>query len=288
MTDVPAPGKTVWLAEPSLRIGAIGSLLFLLLGFVSIVWTPHSIDSLNVGASLQGPGLSYWLGTDHLGRDVLSLLMKGTLTSFIVAAIAVVIGAAIGVPLGLAAAVWGGPLDWIVQKIGNFLVAFPALITAILITAVYGPSSVGVMLAVGIFNIPAFARATRDGMVALESLDYVAAARVAGMTGIEAARRHVLPSVMALLFVQAIVQLALGVLAEASFSYVGLGAQAPATSLGLMLKDAQAYASLVPGLAIVPGFAIVLMVVALNLAGDGLRRQLHPKLRHVGVSNGPA
>jgi peptide/nickel transport system permease protein len=288
MTDLPAHGRTVWLAEPSLRIGAIGSLLFLLLGFVSIVWTPHSIDSLNVGAALQGPGLFYWLGTDHLGRDVLSLLMKGTLTSFIVAAIAVVIGAVIGAPLGLAAAVWGGPVDWLVQRIGNFLVAFPALITAILITAVYGPSMIGIMLAVGVFNIAAFARATRDGMVALESLDYVAAARVAGMTGVEAARRHVLPNVVALIFVTALVQLALGVLAEASFSYVGLGAQAPATSLGLMLKDAQAYAMLVPGLAILPGLAIVLIVAALNLAADGLRNQLHPKLRHTEDADGAA
>lgn len=288
MTDVPAHGRTTLLAEPSLRIGAIGSLLFLLLGFISIVWTPHSIDSLNVGATLQGPSLSYWLGTDHLGRDVLSLLMKGTLTSFIVATVGVVIGTVLGAPLGLAAAVWGGPIDWLVLKIGNFLVAFPALITAILITAVYGPSSVGVMLAVGLFNIAAFARATRDGMVTLRSLDYVAAARIAGMTGVEAARKHILPSVIALIFVQAIVQLALGVIAEASFSYVGLGAQPPATSLGLMLKDAQAYAALAPSLAIVPGLAIVLIVVALNLAADGLRNQLHPKLRHAGGTDGVA
>jgi peptide/nickel transport system permease protein len=276
------------LRHAGFRIGAIGSLLFLLLGFISIAWTPHSIDSLNVGAALQDPGTVYWFGTDHLGRDVLSLLMKGMLTSFIVAAVAVVIGAVIGVPLGLAAAVWGGPLDWLVLRINDFLVTFPALIIAILIATVFGPGAIIVMIAVGIFNVPAFARATREGWTQLHPRDYVAAARMSGMGTVEIARRHIVPNIASLLLVQALTQLALGILAEASLSYIGLGAQAPASSLGLMLRDAQAYASLKPALALIPGIAILLSVVALNLAADGFRDHADPKLRHMGDGRGAA
>jgi peptide/nickel transport system permease protein len=288
VTDIPAAGKRSWLHHSGLRIGGIGSLLFLLLGFVSIVWTPHSVDSINVGAALQDAGMVYWLGTDHLGRDVLSLLMKGTLTSFVVAAVAVVIGAVFGVPLGLAGAVWAGPVDWLVRRVGNFLVVFPALVIAILIAAVYGPSSITVMIAVGIFSIPAFARAARNGTLSLRSLDYVAAARLAGMSGFEAARRHVLPGVASLILMQSIIQLGLGILAEAGLSYVGLGAQPPAASLGLMLKDAQTYAMLEPALALIPGITIVLIVIALNLLADGLRNRLDPRLRPMGDTHGVA
>lgn len=283
-----AADRQGWLRHPGLRIGAIGSLLFLLLGFISIAWTPHSIENANVAAALQDPGMVYWFGTDHLGRDVLSLLMKGILTSFIVATVAVVIGAAIGVPLGLAAAVWGGPLDWLLVRINDFFVTFPALIIAILIATIFGPGAVVVMIAVGIFNIPAFARATRAGWVRLQTRDYVAAARMAGMGTLEMARRHIVPGVAGLLLVQAVTQLALGILAEASLSYIGLGAQTQATSLGLMLRDAQAYAALKPALALIPGTALVLVVVALNLTADGFRDQVDPKLRQSGDDRGAA
>ncbi len=199
---------------------------------MSIVWTPYPVGSLNVGGAMQDPSLAHWFGTDQLGRDMLSLTMKAILTSFIVAAIAVAFGALIGLPLGFAAAAWGGPLDWAILRLTDFLFAFPALIIAILITTSFGASTVNVMIAVGIFNIPAFARAARTGALAFKSRDYIAAARLAGMGGIEIARRHILPDVTRLLLIQAIVQLAIGILAEASLSYVGLGAQPPTTSLG--------------------------------------------------------
>lgn len=283
-----APGKQSWTQGAGLRVGAIGSLLFLLLSFTSIAWTPHPIEALNVGAALQDPGMLFWFGSDHLGRDVLSLLMKGILTSFVVAAVAVVIGAIIGVPLGLAAAVWGGPVAWLLDRVSDFLITFPALIIAILIAAVFGSGAIVVMIAFGIFSIPAFARVTREGWLRLHNRDYVAAARMAGMGTFEIARRHIAPSVAGLLLVQALTMLALGIIAEASLSYVGLGAQAPASSLGLMLKEAQPYAALKPMLAIIPGIAIVLIVIALNLTADGFREQIDPKLRRAGAANGPA
>ncbi|HZY67350.1 MAG TPA: ABC transporter permease [Devosia sp.] len=280
--------RTGWLRHPSMRIGAIASLLFLLLGFVSIVWVPYPIESINVGGAMQDPSAAHWLGTDHLGRDMLSMVMKGTLTSFVVAAIAVAIGALIGVPLGLAAAGWGGGAEWAILRVNDFLFAFPALIIAILITTIFGPSAINAMVAVGIFNIPVFARVARGGALSLKTLDYLGAARLAGMGTLEIARRHVLPNIASLIIVQATIQLALGILAEASLSYVGLGTQPPATSLGLMLKDAQTYALLKPSLALIPGLTIILIVVALNLAGDGLRDQLDPKLRRLGGARGVA
>jgi peptide/nickel transport system permease protein len=288
MTDVQAGEKRVWLQYPSLRIGATASLLFLLIAFVSIAWVPYPIESIDVGAAMQDFSAAHWLGTDHLGRDMVSMLMKGTLTSFVVAAIAVAIGAIVGVPLGLAAASWDGPADWAIQRVNDFLFAFPALIIAILLTTIYGPSAINTMIAVGIFNIPVFARVARDGALNLKSLDYVGAARLAGLGTFEIARRHIFPSIASLLLVQAIIQLALGIMAEASLSYVGLGTQPPATSLGLMLKDAQAFALLKPSLAVIPGVTIILIVVALNLAADGLRDLLDPKLRRLGGVRGVA
>ena len=157
-----------------------------------------------------------------------------------------------------------------------------------LITALAGPGAVNVMIAVGIFNIPVFARVTRGGALSLKTLDYIAAARLAGMGDLEIARRHLLPNIASLIIVQAITQLALGVVAEASLSYVGLGTQLPATSLGLMLKDAQTYVLLKPALALIPGITIVLIVLALNLAGNGLDNLLDPRLRRIGVARGAA
>jgi peptide/nickel transport system permease protein len=284
----PVDALRAGLKHPSLRIGAIASLVFLLIGFVSLVWTPYPIENIVISNAMQDPSPAHWFGTDHLGRDMVSLVMKGTLTSFVVAAIAVAIGALIGVPLGLAAAAWGGPGEWAILRVNDFLFAFPALIIAILITTIFGPGAINAMIAVGIFNIPVFARVARGGALSLKTLDYVAAARLAGMGPIEIARRHILPNIASLIIVQATIQLALGILAEASLSYVGLGTQAPATSLGLMLKDAQTYALLKPALALIPGITIILIVVALNLAGDGLRDQLDPKLRRIGGARGVA
>lgn len=288
MTELSASGPREWFQHPTLSIGGIASLVFLLIAFVSIAWVPYPLETLNVGGAAQDPSLAHWFGTDHLGRDVLSLVMRGMLTSFIVGAVAVVIGAVVGIPLGLMAAAWGGAADWTVLAIDDFLIAFPALIVAILITAVFGPGAVNTMIAVGIFNIAAFARVTREGALKLKGLDYVGAARLAGMGAVEIARRHVVPALAGLLLVQALVQLALGVLAEASLSYVGLGTQPPATSLGLMLRDAQTYALLKPSLALIPGIAIVLIVLALNLAANGVRAQIDPILRRAGGPNGAA
>ena len=271
MSAATAPG-------PGLRIGTIVALAFLLLGFASIVWTPHTVDAVNVGNALQDPGGGHWLGTDALGRDVLSLLMKGVLTSFVVAGVAVALGALFGVPLGLAAAQWT-PLGTAIDAAAEFFVAFPALIIAVLLAAALGPGAPNAMVAIGIVAIPAFAKVAQDGSGTLARLDFVDAGRLAGMGGPDIWRRHIVPELSRLLLALAITQLGVGVLAEATLSYVGLGVEAPATSLGLMLQSAQSYVMSKPLLAIAPGVAIVVVVLALNAAGRGMRQLTDPQVR---------
>jgi len=249
-----------------LRLGVILSLLFLLIGFVSISWTPYPLDRVSVAEQLQDPGILHWLGTDHQGRDLLSLAMRGMLTSFVVSAVAVAIGFAFGVPLGVAVAGWGRRMG----STGDFLLLFPALVVAILIAATSGPGAVSAMIAIGVVEIGIFTGATSDAVAKLGRHAYVDAARLAGMNAWEAAKRHVLPELSRHLLLQVVIQLATGVLAEATLSYVGLGTQPPGTSLGLMLREAQSFVLFEPQLALVPGIAIVAIVLCLNLVADGL------------------
>lgn len=267
------------LGHPSLVIGLGATVIFLVIGVVSLVWTPYPIEQIDIGRRFLGPSGQHWLGTDNLGRDMLSLAMAGTWTSFLVAAVAVAIGVGIGVPLGLAAAAWGGVVEWLVLRLTDFVFAFPAVIVAILITTLIGPGAVNAIIAIGIFNIPVFARVARGGALSIATLDFVAAGRLAGLGNTLIAWRHLLPNIMSLIIVQGTIQMSLGILAEAGLSYIGLGTQPPATSLGLMLRDAQSVFLLHPWLTLVPGLSIVLIVVALNVAGDGLRDALDPRLR---------
>ncbi|MBS3849454.1 ABC transporter permease [Devosia sp. BSSL-BM10] len=266
-------------SNPSLAIGLSATLVFALIGLVSLVWTPFPIADIDIGRRFLGPTPEHWLGTDNLGRDMVSLLMSGTMTSFLVAALAVAIGTGIGVPLGLIAAAWGGPVEWLVLRFSDFIFAFPAVIVAILITTLNGPGAINAIIAIGIFNIPVFARVARGGALSIATLDFVAAGRLAGLGNMMIAYRHLLPNIMSLIIVQGTIQMSLGILAEAGLSYIGLGTQPPETSLGLMLKDAQGMFLIYPWLTVLPGIAIVLIVIALNIAGDGLRDAIDPRLR---------
>ncbi len=267
------------LSHPSLVIGLGATVIFLVIGLLSLVWTPYPIEQIDIARRYLGPSAAHWLGTDNLGRDMLSLVMAGTWTSFLVAAVAVAIGVGIGVPLGLAAAAWGGAVEWLVLRLTDFVFAFPAVIVAILITTLIGPGAVNAIVAIGIFNIPVFARVARGGALSIATLDFVAAGRLAGLGNALIAWRHLLPNIMSLIIVQGTIQMSLGILAEAGLSYIGLGTQPPATSLGLMLRDAQGVFLLHPWLTLLPGLSIVLIVIALNIAGDGLRDAIDPRLR---------
>ena len=267
------------LHHPNLAVGLVLTLVFVLVGLTSLVWTPYPIEQIDIDRRFLPPGADHWLGTDNLGRDMLALVMSGTFTSFQVAALSVVIGVGIGVPLGLAAAAWGGAVEWLVLRLSDFMFAFPAVIVAILITTLLGPGATNAIIAIGIFNIPVFARVARGGAMSIGTLDFVAAARLAGLGKGAIALRHLLPNIMSLIIVQGTIQLSLGILSEAGLSYIGIGTQPPETSLGLMLRDAQGMFLVHPWLSIVPGLSIVFIVIALNIAGDGLRDVLDPRLR---------
>ena len=264
----------------SLVAGLALTTLFVLAALLSLIWTPHAVESLNIAARLQPPSDDHLFGTDHFGRDMLSMLMVGARTSIAVAIVAVGIGMGLGVPLGLlAAANRGGWLDDLVMRGNDLVFAFPSLVIAILITAVFGPSAFNAILAIGIFNTPVFARVTRGGALAVWTQDFILAARVSGKGAARISAEHILPNIANLLIVQGTIQFSLGILAEAGLSYVGLGAQPPLPSWGRMLADSQTMISFAPHLAVLPGLAIIATVLGLNLTGDGLRDLLDPRLR---------
>jgi len=264
----------------SLIFGAVLFGIFLAAALLSFAWSPYDVEVLDIAGRLQLPSTAHWFGTDHFGRDILSMIMVGARTSIAVAVVAVGIGVVVGVPLGLAAAArHGGLLDEFIMRGNDLIFAFPSLVIAILITAVFGPSALNAIIAIGIFNVPVFARISRSGAVSLWTLDYVLAARVAGKGKLRISLEHILPNIANLLIVQGTIQFSLGILAEAALSYVGLGAQPPTPSWGRMLADSQTMISFAPHLALFPGFAIVLTVLGLNLMGDGLRDILDPRIR---------
>ena len=266
----------------NLILGGLLSAVFVIGALLSFVWTPFSVEAMEIANRLKPPSAANWLGTDHFGRDILSMLMVGARTSIAVALFAVGIGMGLGVPLGLAAAARsGGWVDEIISRGNDLIFAFPSLVIAILITAVFGPSATNAIIAIGIFNIPVFARITRGAALSLWKREFILAAQVAGKTRTRISVEHILPNVANLLIVQGTIQFSLGILAEAGLSYVGLGAQPPIPSWGRMLADAQTMVALAPHVALIPGLTIVAMVLGLNLLGDGLRDALDPRLKVV-------
>jgi peptide/nickel transport system permease protein len=257
----------------NLLAGSVITAGFLLLAVLSLFWTPFDPSALAIVDKLQPPNAHHWFGTDQLGRDVLSMIMSGARTSVGVALVAVLLGAGVGVPLGLAAAARRGALDELIMRGNDLIFAFPALLSAILITAVLGPGAINAIIAIGIFNIPVFARVSRAGALQQWIREYTLAARVSGKSEFRISLEHILPNLYGLLLVQVAIQFSLGIIAEAGLSYVGLGAQPPTASWGRMLNDAQTLTALAPYLAIVPGLAVLLFVLGLNLLSEGLRQR---------------
>ena len=216
-----------------LIIGGALSAVFVCAALISVVWSPYDHASLDIANELKTPNALHLLGTDHFGRDILSMIMVGARTSIAVALVAVGIGMGLGVPLGLwAAARQGTWLDELIMRGNDLVFAFPSLVIAILITAILGPGACNAILAIGIFNIPVFARVTRGGALSLWTLDYIRAAQVAGKGAARISAEHVLPNNPNLLIVQGTIQFSLGILPEAGRSSVGPGAQPSLPSWG--------------------------------------------------------
>ena len=259
-------------------IGLIIVCLTVLAALISLVWTPYDPLMAIAADRLQGSSAEHLLGTDRFGRDVLSRLMVGAQITLFVGLIAVSISALIGVPLGIAAGMRSGKfLDSLIMRTADLLLAFPALLLAIIAGAVWGPSTLTAMIAIGIAGIPSFARVARSGTLQVMSQDFIAAARVSKVSELTIATRHVFPNITGLIIVQASVYFALAILAEAALSYLGLGTAPPAASWGRMLQDAQSLLAVQPSLTLWPGLAIALTVLGFNLLGDALRDVLDPR-----------
>lgn len=273
------------LRHPSFMCGAVLVVLLILTALVSFIWTPFDPDAQAIRDKLQLPNALHWLGTDHLGRDIASRLMVGARISIAVGIVAVGIGMVFGVMLGALAATRGGWADELLSRFSDLVFAFPALLLAILLTAIYGPGAVNAIVAIGVFNIPVFARVTRGAALQAWGRDYTRAALALGRGPVAVTIHHVLPNIVGILVVQGTIQFAIAILVEAGLSFLGLGVQPPAASWGRMLTESQTYAQVqvlqgfAPTIAIFPGLAIFFSVLGLNLLGDGLRDVLDPRLR---------
>jgi peptide/nickel transport system permease protein len=264
--------------HPSFAIGGVLVALLLAAAALSLVWSPYPPADIDVPNKFALPSAAHWLGTDSLGRDIASQLLVGAQNSIVVGVVAVGIGVLIGVAFGLLASARRGWVEELVMRASDFTFAFPALLSAIMLTALYGPGLVTSVVAIGIFNIPVFARITRAAANAVWAREYVLAARAAGKGAWRITLDHVLPNIASVLIVQSTIQFAIAILAEAALSYLGLGTQPPQPSWGRMLNEAQTQMFQAPLLAVWPGAAIALAVLGLNLMGDGLRDLLDPKL----------
>jgi len=264
--------------HPSFVVGGALTALLAAAALLSLFWAPYPPAEIDIPNKLQGPSAAHWLGTDSLGRDITSQLLVGAQNSIVVGVIAVGIGLGVGVALGCVASARRGWVEEVIMRASDFTFAFPALLSAIMLTAIYGPGLVMSIVAIGIFNIPVFARITRGAANAVWARDYVTAARAAGKGPLAITLDHVLPNIASQLIVQATISFATAILAEAALSYLGLGTQPPQPSWGRMLNDAQTQMFQAPLLAVYPGVAIVLSVLGLNLMGDGLRDLMDPKL----------
>ena len=268
----PRGGLSLWL-------GAVLVATLIVAAALSLIWTPYPPSAIDIPHKLAHPSAAHWFGTDNLGRDVASQILAGSRVSILVGVIAVGIGLVFGVVLGLVAAFSKGLVEDGLMKLSDFVFAFPALLLAIMLTATFGPGVVNAIIAIGVYNVPIIAKLTRATANGVLSREYALAARAAGRGPIAIAIDHVLPNIAPALIVQATIQFAIAILAEAALSYLGLGAQPPETSWGKMLADAQNVLYNAPRLAFYPGIAIALSVLGLNLLGDGLRDALDPKLK---------
>src|SRR3954468_21605993 len=280
-TTRPLPANGFWrraLRHRSFVAGGTLSLMVLCAALLSLVWTPWSAYEIDVASKLQPPSAAHWLGTDIFGRDIVSLLLVGARSTIMVGVIAVGIGLAFGVCLGLTAAARKGWTEELIMRLSDFTFAFPAVLSAIMLAAVAGPGMVTSIAAIGIFQIPIFIRVSRASANAIWAREFVLASRASGKGKVRITIEHVLPNILSVLIVQATIQFALAILAEAALSYLGLGTQPPQPSWGRMLNDAQSLLFQSPSLAVYPGVAIAIAVLGLNLLGDGLRDLFDPRL----------
>ena len=266
------------------RFGALILVAALVLALGAPVLAPHDPLKQNLGNALARPGAGHWLGTDNVGRDVLSRVVWGTRVSLVAGFVSVAIALLAGSLLGLAAGYCGGTIDGLLMRAMDAVLSFPPLVLALALGAVLGAGLTGVLIALGVVYTPTFARLMRGQVLSITARDYVDAARALGAPGWRIACKHVLPNATAPIVVQASLSVAFAILAEASLSFLGLGIQPPAASWGSMINAGRGYLQHAPWIVFGPGAALFVTVVGLNFVGDAVREALDPRIREQGRS----
>lgn len=269
--------RTTITTRPVLVCGVAIVGLLVAIALLSLVWTPLPPTKIHIAQKLRAPLVSGLLGTDHLGRDVASMLMVGAWNSLTTAAAAVLLGGLVGTFLGVTVAARRGLVETVVMRFNDVIFALPPILSAMMLGAFIGTGRFTAIIAIAVFMVPVFARVTLGAALQVWARDYALAARTAGKGPVLITLEHVLPNIANQIIVQAAIQLGLAILTEAGLSFLGLGLAPPAPTWGRMLADAQTYLGAAPWLAIVPGTAIALAVFGFNMLGDGLRDLFDPR-----------
>jgi ABC-type dipeptide/oligopeptide/nickel transport system permease subunit len=270
----------------SARLGALILLAALVMALAAPWLAPHDPLKQNLGNALAKPGKAHWLGTDNVGRDVLSRVVWGTRVSLLAGFVSVAMALVAGSVLGLVAGYSGGRLEGLVMRAMDAVLSFPPLVLALALGAVLGAGLTGVLIALAVVYTPTFARLMRGQVLSITARDYVDAARALGAPAWRIAWRHVLPNATAPIVVQASLSVAFAILAEASLSFLGLGIQPPAASWGSMINAGRGYLQQAPWIVFGPGAALFVTVVGLNFVGDAVRDALDPRIREQGRGRG--
>ncbi len=265
------------LRRPLAVVGGVVVVLFVLLALFAPILAPYDAARTDFMAVRQAPSAKYLLGTDDVGRDVLSRVIVGSRASLMAGVVSVAIAMAFGLPLGLLSGYYRGAIDEVIMRLTDAVLSFPFLILAVALASALGPSLTNAMIAIGIATTPTFVRLTRGQVLTVQSEDYVQAARALGSSDLRVLVRHVLPNAFAPILVQATVTIAQAIIAESSLSFLGLGVQPPTPSWGGMLNVAKNFLVQAPWMAVWPGISIFVTVLAFNLFGDGLRDAFDPR-----------
>ena len=266
-------------SDQRLMVGGILLILYIVIGLVGPSMSPYDLNAPDLAVRMQAPSSIHWLGTDRIGRDVLTRIIAGSRVSLQVAAGAVLMALLLGAPLGAFGSYIGGTIDALVQRVMEGIMSFPALVLALALVALAGPSVIMLWFAIAFSSIPRYARLLRSGVLTQKEREYVDAARAMGQSPLRILVKQILPNIMAPIAVQLTLDFARAISVEASLSYLGLGLSVPYISWGTMIRDAQDFLEVAPWLAIFPGLALVGIILAFTIVGDALRDRMDPRMR---------
>jgi peptide/nickel transport system permease protein len=289
VTSSPPPNPTVqrWKSfykklrkNKAAMVGGFLILFFIAVAIIGPHFTPYEPNVQNHVNKLASPSAEHWFGTDHHGRDIFSRIIHGMSITLYVGFFSVVIGAIFGIFLGIVSGYYGGKTDTLIMRVMDIFLAFPGILLALAIVSVLGGSLTNVIIAVGIFSVPVFARIVRGSTLAVRKLEYIDAVKALGASDARIIIKHILPNVTSPLIVQATLSIATSILTASGLSFLGMGAQPPTPEWGAMLSGGRNYMWDAPHVTFFPGIAIVIVVLAFNIFGDGLRDALDPKMKN--------